>query len=120
MSYGYAYDGRGLTYRPNPHHSFNKSAAFGFSRSRKYGRNAHHYNHPPATVEQAAEPVRPPNAHPEKLIELLKSSGEYDRLRKQIFARFQNSVIVILFHIFDLYLTSSRICERYFSAVWMV
>ncbi|KAG8770709.1 hypothetical protein FRC16_006250, partial [Serendipita sp. 398] len=91
MSYGYAYDGRGLTYRPNPHHSFNKSAAFGFSRSRKYGRNAHHYNHPPATVEQAAEPVRPPNAHPEKLIELLKSSGEYDRLRKQIFARFQNS-----------------------------
>lgn len=35
--------------------------------------------------------MRPPNATPEKLIELLKSSGEYDRLRKQIFTRFQNS-----------------------------
>jgi hypothetical protein len=94
MNVGYIYDGRGTSYRTNGH---NKAAAFSFSsRQRRHGRQ-HHYNHhhPPVMQDhqqQQTEPVRPPNADPEKLMTLLKSSGEYDRLRKQIFTTFQNSV----------------------------
>jgi hypothetical protein len=43
-------------------------------------------------IHPAPEPVWPANGYPDKLMSLLKSSGEYDRLRKQIFTTFQNSV----------------------------
>ncbi|PVF94034.1 hypothetical protein CPB86DRAFT_741369 [Serendipita vermifera] len=94
MNVGYIYDGRGTSYRTNAH---NKAAAFSFSsRQRRHGRQHHynHHHHPPVMQDhqqQQTEPVRPPNADPEKLMALLKSSGEYDRLRKQIFTTFQNS-----------------------------
>jgi hypothetical protein len=94
---GYAYDGRGSIYRGN-----NKSAGYGFqSRPRRmHGGRQQHHGMPNGTggmmnseqMHPQPEPVWPANAYPDKLMSLLKSSGEYDRLRKQIFTTFQNSV----------------------------
>lgn len=92
----YAYDGRGSVYRPNNAH--NRSAAYAYAGRPRRGRPPHHHmangammmNHEQMLPQP--EPVWPTNAYPDKLMALLKSSGEYDRLRKQIFTRFQNSV----------------------------
>ena len=133
--YTYMYDGRGSKYRP-PNNPNTKSAPYGFpSRPRRLQGGRQHHGIPNGGpgiassdhIHPQPEPVWPPNAYPDKLMNLLKSSGEYDRLRKQIFGTFQNSVSCIrrcrpypsTSHSHSLTHTlSNRKCAKCFSPVW--
>lgn len=101
MNPAYAFDGRGTVYRPIKASQYNnnnnvkrRSFPSNFGNHRRHPHSISSGQHLQGQGQQppTPEPVAPPNANPDKLMELLKSSGEYDRLRKQIFTTFQNSV----------------------------
>lgn len=137
----FTYDGRGGVHRGNNGNSSpTKSQGYLFNsgRRRNHGhghgnrhQHQHHHHHqhqhqhhgqshangPVLQTNDAPEPVRPPNAHADKLINLLKTSGEYDRLRKQIFSTFQNSVRYYSHYSILHLLMTNRTCARFSSLV---